>query len=609
MNTVSRYINKSVSVRLSVSILTFVVVIFAVTMTILIHRSKASVRQAAIEESGQMLTNTAQRLTGIMDEVEVATLNTDWQVLRNLQPDSLLALSARILTINPMLNGCSIAMVPDFFPSEGRYFSAYSFNNEGHIETENEGSDDYRYFNMDWYQEPMKQGKACWVDPFQDYNPSGIYSRDVIASFCKPLVTNNGRTIGVISVDLSQRMLSQILMQEWRYPDSYFILVGAKNTIIASSKADAKMNDLKRRDCLVLQQPLSDSGWRLVLVCPEEDIFRDYNNMIMVIVSIIVFGLLFMFAICYYIIRRTVRPVTTLTRQTTAIAAGHFDRQIPPSTRIDEVGKLQNSFHTMQQSIASHVAELETARSETERKNKELTVAKTLAEESDQKKTAFIQDMFHQIRTPLNIISGFAQVLRDGHSLMGEKDLDDVTHEIKLNGQTITSIIDNWKKVLELEQTGETPLTDLVDCSALCQEVVRDIVMRNPDTVELKVQIPADNLTVTTNKAYLTKILSELLHNANKYTLQGQITIGCEQKAGHICFYVADNGPGIPKEDQERAFTQFTKLNNFNEGLGMGLFLCRQLAQRLGATLDIDSLYVGGTRMVLTLPTHQSSES
>ena len=263
----------------------------------------------------------------------------------------------------------------------------------------------------------------------------------------------------------------------------------------------------------------------------------------------------------------------------------------------------------MQQSIASHVAELETARSETERKNKELTVAKTLAEESDQKKTAFIQDMFHQIRTPLNIISGFAQVLRDGHSLMGEKDLDDVTREIKLNGQTITSIIDNWKKVLELEQTGETPLTDLVDCSALCQEVVRDIVMRNPDTVELKVQIPADNLTVTTNKAYLTKILSELLHNANKYTLQGQITIGCEQKAGHICFYVADNGPGIPKEDQERAFTQFTKLNNFNEGLGMGLFLCRQLAQRLGATLEIDSLYVGGTRMVLTLPTHQSSES
>lgn len=601
MNEVIRNIYKSVSVRLSVSILTFVVVIFAVTMTILIHRSKASVRQAAIEESGQMLTNTAQRLTGIMDEVEVATLNTYWQVFQQLQPDSLLALSARILELNPMLNGCSIAMEPNFFPSEGRYFSAYSFNNDGYIDTENEGSDDYPYFNMDWYQEPLKKGKACWVDPFQDYNPSGIYSRDVIASFCKPLVTERGKTIGVISVDLSQRMLSKILTREWRYPDSYFILVGAKNTIIATSKVDAKMSDLKRRDCLVLEQPLSDSGWRLALVCPEEDIFRGYNNMIMIIVSVMVFGLLFMFAICYYIVRRTMEPVIKLTKQTTDIAEGHFDSQIAPSTRIDEVGKLQNSFHTMQQSIASHVAELETARSETERKNKELTVAKTLAEESDRKKTAFVQDMFHQIRTPLNIISGFAQVLRDGHSLMSEKDLDDVTREIKLNGQTISNIIDNWKKVLELEQDEEISQADLVDCGALCQEVVRDVVMRNPDTVTLKVELPADNLTITTNKDYLTKILSELLHNANKYTLQGHITIGCERVGDDcICFYVADSGPGIPKEDQERVFTQFTKLNNFNEGLGMGLFLCRQLAQRLGATLMLDTQYVDGTRMVLS---------
>lgn len=601
MNEVIRNIYKSVSVRLSVSILTFVVVIFAVTMTILIHRSKASVRQAAIEESGQMLTNTAQRLTGIMDEVEVATLNTYWQVFQQLQPDSLLALSARILELNPMLNGCSIAMEPNFFPSEGRYFSAYSFNNDGYIDTENEGSDDYPYFNMDWYQEPLKKGKACWVDPFQDYNPSGIYSRDVIASFCKPLVTERGKTIGVISVDLSQRMLSKILTREWRYPDSYFILVGAKNTIIATSKVDAKMSDLKRRDCLVLEQHLSDSGWRLALVCPEEDIFRGYNNMIMIIVSVMVFGLLFMFAICYYIVRRTMEPVIKLTKQTTDIAEGHFDSQIAPSTCIDEVGKLQNSFHTMQQSIASHVAELETARSETERKNKELTVAKTLAEESDRKKTAFVQDMFHQIRTPLNIISGFAQVLRDGHSLMSEKDLDDVTREIKLNGQTISNIIDNWKKVLELEQDEEISQADLVDCGALCQEVVRDVVMRNPDTVTLKVELPADNLTITTNKDYLTKILSELLHNANKYTLQGHITIGCERVGDDcICFYVADSGPGIPKEDQERVFTQFTKLNNFNEGLGMGLFLCRQLAQRLGATLMLDTQYVDGTRMVLS---------
>ena len=96
MNTVVNYIRKSVSVRLSISILAFVVVIFTVTIGFLMYRSKASVRQAAVDETGQMLNNTAQHLTGIMDEVEVATQNTDWQVFRNLQPDSLLALSTRI---------------------------------------------------------------------------------------------------------------------------------------------------------------------------------------------------------------------------------------------------------------------------------------------------------------------------------------------------------------------------------------------------------------------------------------------------------------------------------------------------------------------------------
>ena len=603
MNAIVRYINKSVSVRLSFMILAFVVVIFTVAMSFLMLRSKASVRQAAIDETRQMLSNTAQHLIGIMDEVEVATHNTDWQVLQNLQPDSLLKLSALILQINPMLNGCSIAMAPDFFPSEGHYFSAYSFNNEGHIESENEGSDEYNYFEMEWYREPLKQGKACWVDPFQDYSPSGIYSRDVIASYCKPLVDSDGRTIGVISVDLTQRMLSQILMQEWRYPSSYFVLVGSKNTIIAAGKEGVTMDDLERSDCLIMQEQLAGSGWRLAIVCPEGDIFRNYNNMTYTIISVIVFGLLFMLGFCYYIIRRTMQPVVSLTQQTRDIAEGHFDREIPPSTRIDEVGKLQNSFHTMQQSIASHVAELEAARSKTEQKNEELTVAKTLAEESDNKKSIFIRDMFHQIRTPLNIISGFAQVLRDGHSLMEKSDLDTVTRDIKMNAQSINNIIDNWKMTLDLEHTDKVPLDDEIDCTALCLEVARDVVLRQPETVDLDVETVGDDPTVTTNRAYLTKILSELLHNANKNTFHGHITIGCRKNSdGSVCFYVADSGPGIRKADRERIFTQLTKLTNYDEGLGMGLYLCRELAQRIGGTLVVDPDYTGGTRMMLTLP-------
>jgi signal transduction histidine kinase len=301
------------------------------------------------------------------------------------------------------------------------------------------------------------------------------------------------------------------------------------------------------------------------------------------------------------------KPVVTLARQTSDMADGHFDRQIAPSTRIDEVGKLQNSFHTMQLSIARHVAELEAACTKMKQKNQELMIAKTMAEESDRKKTVFIKDMFHQIRTPLNIISGFAQVLRDGYRLIDAKELDVVTRDIKQNGQTISNIIDNWMKTLALEQRSVMTMTDRVDCNALCRSIVCDIVLRHPETVNLAVETDSENLVITTNKAYVTKILSELLHNANKFTLQGSIIIGCQRfDADYVSFYVADTGPGIPKGDRERIFTQFTKLNDFNEGLGMGLYLCRQLARKLGGSLEVDAEYADGTCMVLTLPvTHQ----
>jgi signal transduction histidine kinase len=186
---------------------------------------------------------------------------------------------------------------------------------------------------------------------------------------------------------------------------------------------------------------------------------------------------------------------------------------------------------------------------------------------------------------------------------MEGEDFGIVIGDIILNGQNIGHIIDNWKMTLELEQTGETPKNDVVDCNELCQEVAYDIVIRQPETVEMRLESTTSNLMVTTNREYLIRILSELLHNANKFTDEGYITIGCGRKGdGSILFYVADSGPGIPEADRERVFTQFVKLNNFNEGLGMGLYLCRQLAHRLGGTLEIDPLYVGGTRMVLMLP-------
>ena len=604
MNTILKRIRQSLSLRLSLWILGFVVVIFIITIGFLYHRTKESVRQTAIEQATQILNNNLQNLVGVLNEIEVATNNTDWLVMQNLQPDSLLALSRHILEINPNLYGCSIAFIPDFFEDQGKYFSAYSSNDNGHIETENEGDEDYDYFTMDWYKEPMKLKKACWVDPFKDYSPDGVVTRDMIASYCKPLITDDGRCIGVISSDISHRKISQAFTKERIYPNSYFMLIGKSKQIISSSDEHADISDLDRSDCLVLSQEIPGTEWHLALICPESDIFKQFRQMFYIILSIILFGLLMILSFCYFVVHRTVSPIRLLASQAHDIEEGCYDEQIEKTNRTDEIGLLQNSFASMQQSIAKYVADLQKMKAETEQRNEELIVAKNLAEEADKKTTAFIQDISHQIRTPLNIIGGFAQVLRDGNDMLSEEEKAAITNDMLQNSHTITNIVNNWVMTLVLENTVVIVGNDIVNCNELCTQATDYISLRNPETVKLEIQttIP-DSLQIQTNKMYVLKILRELLYNANKYTNNGSITISNKQlDSNHVCFRVSDTGPGIPLDDRERIFNQFTKLNSFNEGLGMGLYLCRRLATLLGGSLDLDITYTNGASFVLILP-------
>ena len=603
MSKLVKQIKQSLPLRLSLSILAFTVIIFMITIGIIFFRTRHFVRQTATEQATQILNNTAQNIMGLMGQVEVATDNSGWLVIRKQQPDSILALSRRILERNPDVYGCSISFEPHFFADQGKYFSIYSTNEDGHIETEQEGSNDYDYFMMTWYQEPIRQGKACWVDPFHDYTPGTSYDM-MITSYCKPLIDTNGRTIGVISTDLSQRKLSQILLQERFFPNAYFIITGESGNFIATSNDRALPDDLNRSDCVVVSLILPNTNWKLSYICPDKDIFKGYNLLVYTVVSLIIFGLLLMLAFSYFVVNRFVSPIKALANQAQKMAEGQFDGHLKHTKRIDETGQLQNSFVSMQESIANYVSNLKHVKNETEQRNQELIIAKSKAEEADRKKAAFIQDLSHQIRTPLNIIGGFTQVLRDEHEAMNETEVSTITHDIMQNSHTITHIIDNWMRTLALEGIDKVERHDEISCNEICKIAAETITLRNPDAVTLKVEhhVP-DSLHIITDQDCLLKVLSELLHNANKYTQEGSISICCIQPDSQsVCFMVSDTGPGIAEELHEHVFTQFTKLDDFSEGLGMGLTLCRKLAGLLGGHITLDAAYTKGARFVLTLP-------
>ena len=606
MNIIAKQIRRSFALRLSLSIVVIATIVFVVAIGELFHRSRTATREAAVAQATQVLSNVTQRMTVLLGEVEVASHNTEWQVLENLQPDALLQLSRNIVELNPMLDGCSIALIPYFFKDQGRFFSAYSSRgDEGRIETEQEGNESYFYFGMDWYSLPMLRGKALWIDPFSDSNDITGNDRGLIISYCKPLVTADGNSIGVISTDLPLQKLIQELSEERLYPESYFILSDSRGKPIASTKADAgeKEEPIDYRRNLVISNQVPHTDWTLTIVCPKSDIFKGYYQLIYIVVAIVILGLLLLWTFCYFVVRRNVTRLQLLATKTQDMAKGRFDTPVSKTRRKDDIGQLQNSFSAMQASLSDYVANLERMKAESKQRNQELMEAKGLAEASDKRKSAFIQDMSHQIRTPLNIINGFAQILRENHLEMSEEEQLQLLRDMQRNSYIISTIIDNWSMTSALDKVKDLPREDMVTANTLCHEAVGNVLFRQRDDVMVRIETVERDIHLTTDKKSVLKILSELLHNADKFTQQGSITIGCQLlNSRFMAFYVADTGCGISPDNQERVFEPFMKVDEFIEGLGLGLPLCRRLANLLKGEIVLDTQYSGGARFLLKLP-------
>jgi sigma-B regulation protein RsbU (phosphoserine phosphatase) len=382
------YLRQSLSTRLSLWIVLIAAIILMGALGFMFSESRKAIRQEAINRATQILDNTALRVDGILERVEVAANNTDWLITRHLDaPDSMFVYSRRILQNNPDLNGCSIAFEPYYFKSRGRYFSAFSYNDNGNILTTQEGNEHYEYFYMDWYQLCKLLDRPKWTEPFMDYNPDDIYSPEMIASYCKPLKDKDGQYVGTISVDLSLKWLSKTISNVKPYPNSYSIMIGEGGTFFVHpdttklfyqtiytetlEKPDTALtalgNAMQRgeegmrqlnidgEDSYVFFKPLGTTGWSVAIVCPESDIFSGFNRLQRVVGGIVLAGLLLMLLIFSRIIGRELKPLKQLALQAENIASGQFDETIPETTRADEIGQLTNTFSNMQFFLVNYI--------------------------------------------------------------------------------------------------------------------------------------------------------------------------------------------------------------------------------------------------------------
>lgn len=223
--------------------------------------------------------------------------------------------------------------------------------------------------------------------------------------------------------------------------------------------------------------------------------------------------------------------------------------------------------------------------------------------ESDKTKSAFIRNVTHEVRTPLNIISGFAQVISDPNMVTGPEERAHIAEMMQKNTQLITSLVD---EMLELSLNENAPEAVAKDDVVEVNDLLRDILQENEYKVSKAVKLQfesdlGDDISLQTNEGMLKRVINLLLDNAIKYTKKGSITLKASANDEQVILTVEDTGPGIPADAAEHIFERFFKVDSFREGLGLGLPLCRTIINRLGGTVDLDNSYQQGARFVVKI--------
>ena len=238
---------------------------------------------------------------------------------------------------------------------------------------------------------------------------------------------------------------------------------------------------------------------------------------------------------------------------------------------------------------------------------KELRQAYECVLESDNMKSAFIRNVSHEVRTPLNIIGGFAQVLSKEDNTMTTEERKNIASAMQRNTNLITTLIDELLELSFSEATTSVRQTDRVAPVKLMRMAIREFgsAASEATTLKLDTKVP-DDYTMLTNEQMMRRIIYTLTDNAVKNTSQGSVTLRLAVEGSQLTLVVEDTGCGIPAGEEERIFDRFVKLDEFKEGLGLGLTLCRSMVSRLGGTVVLDTSYAGpGARFVVNLPVNQ----
>ena len=230
-----------------------------------------------------------------------------------------------------------------------------------------------------------------------------------------------------------------------------------------------------------------------------------------------------------------------------------------------------------------------------------LIEARNHAEESDRLKSAFLANISHEVRTPLNAIVGFSEVLPMTQS---DEEREQLLGLIRDNNAQLLRLFDDMIHMSKLEAGGGTIRKSHFELRPLLEEIVQQYAGKVDESrVTMQVEQTDANLQVYTDRDRLGEIINQYVNNAVKFTSEGAITLGFEQREKVLRIWVKDTGKGIPEDRcDDHLFERFVKIDEFVPGTGLGLSICRSMALSLGGKVGVQSALGKGATFWVEIP-------
>jgi two-component system, OmpR family, sensor histidine kinase BaeS len=363
---------------------------------------------------------------------------------------------------------------------------------------------------------------------------------------------------------------------------SLFGLADEQGQVLVSVDPSAPVGSILPKDQLKAGTPVIVNGKQVGTILPghfppgfnaEENLFLQRTTDALILAAA---GAMLVALFIGLILARTlIRPIQALTDAAQNMSRGHLDQQVKVTSK-DEIGQLGEAFNTMSQEVAR-----------VNRLRKQMTA-----------------DIAHDLRTPLTVISGYVESMRDGVLAPTPQRLSIIYAEI----DRLQNLVGDLKMLSQVD-AGELPLhPQYVPAEQVLEHAAAPFQHKaEQQKVDLEIEIPENVPDLFIDESRMMQVFGNLLSNALRYTPEGgKISLSAKRTDGHVDLVVTDTGEGIAEDELPLIFDRFHRADQSrhadNGESGLGLAIVKALVEAHGGSVRAESAPGAGTAVLISLP-------